>query len=168
MAPFQPLQPWAPAGCLGVALAASASFSHFRPTWDPLNFNLDWSWVLGRFGWKLCRIRAGKINQKYPDKPSKHFFPYNATNSALGYKSCWCWLCQDCASSVLRHVPCLHVSRHLAFLAKREKVEFETPFCKLWKLHTRWERNHNHAIYSTGHCIWVMISWFTRFLLLCR
>ena len=90
MAPFQPLQPWAPAGCLGVALAASASFSHFRPTWDPLNFNLDWSWVLGRFGWKLCRIRAGKINQKNPDKPSKHFFHtmqptlHRATNPAGG------------------------------------------------------------------------------------
>ena len=24
-----------------VALAASASFSHFRPTWDPVTFNLD-------------------------------------------------------------------------------------------------------------------------------
>ena len=134
MAPFQPLQPWAPAGCLGVALAASASFSHFRPTWDPLNFNLDWSWVLGRFGWKLCRIRAGKINQKNPDKPSKHFFHtmqptlHRATNPAGG--------CFKIVSSAPRHVPCLHVSRHLAFLAKREKVEFETPFCKLWKLQT--------------------------------
>ena len=62
---------------------------------------------------------------------------------------------------------CLHVSRHLAFLARREKVEFETRFCKLWKLHTRWERNHNHAIYSTGHCIRVMISWFHDLLDFC-
>ena len=52
-------------------------------------------------------------------------------------------------------------------LAKREKVEFETPFCKLWKLHTRWEQNHNHAIYSTGHCIRVMISWFHDLLDFC-
>ena len=172
MAPFQPLQPWAPAGCLGVALAASASFSHFRPTWDPVTFNLDWSWVLGRFRWKLCRIRAGEINQKIPEQPSKRFFPYNATNSALNYKSCW-WLCQDCASSVSRHVPSVLLARFTTsgiFVEERESGIWDSILQAVKTTHKMRTKPQSRNIqYWTLHkSDDFMISWFTRFLLLCR
>ena len=186
MAPFQPLQPWAPAGCLGVALAASASFSHFRPTWDPVTFNLDWSWVLGRFRWKLCRIRAGEINQRIPEQPSKHFFPYNATNSALNYKSCW-WLCQDCASSVSRHVPSVLLARFMTsgiFGEERESGIWDSILQAVKTTNTSASCENYTYDKSEATITWYtvldsvqwrlhqsddfMISWFTRFLPLCR